>query len=78
MDIVKTPDKIAKSYKKRGRPNKYPFDKIQPGFTLKIINSSPGDLQRVRSSLYQFKISNRLDWKILVRLSNNIIYVSRY
>lgn len=78
MNIVKTPTEFIENFKLRGRPNKYPFDSLEPGYTLKIENASVDDIQRLRSALYQFKKNNKLNWKTSVRVLNNIIYVSRF
>lgn len=77
MEIVKTTAKLSANFKQRGRPNKYPFDKLNPGETLVIKNSTVSDLQRVKSAFYLYKKNNHLDWQTTVRFSENIIYVSR-
>ncbi len=76
MNIVKTP-LLESRFKERGRPNKYPFQDLQPGLSLLIGIENDKDLQRVKSALYQYKKSNGLDWVTFIRVENKIIYVNR-
>ena len=75
MEIIKTPKGL--SFKDRGRPNKYPFQNLKPGNSLIIAIESEEDIGRVKSALYQYRKTNKVDWICSVRVLKNEIFVNR-
>lgn len=55
---------IPNNLKLRGRPFKYPFDKLNPGqrITMKIIKDAKKERQKLVQACYQYKKSNSLKW----------------
>lgn len=55
---------IPDNLKLRGRPLKYPFDKLNPGqrIVMKIMKDAKKERQRLVQACYQYKKSNSLRW----------------
>lgn len=75
MKLINTPKGL--SFKDRGRPNKYPFNYLEPGKTLVIKIMTDKDIGRTKSALYQYVKSNKLDWVCSTRVIKNEIFVNR-
>lgn len=62
MKIETTP--IPDNLKLRGRPLKYPFDKLNPGqrIVMKVEKDAKKERQMIVQACYQYKKTNRLRW----------------
>lgn len=66
---------------RRGRPSRYPFDKLEPGFMIKIKIEQTGDksseLRKISSSLCHYKKRTGESWESACRIVGNFIHVYR-
>lgn len=60
IETTTMPDNL----KLRGRPMKYPFDKLNPGqrIVMKIKKDARKERQRIVQACYQYKKTNHLRW----------------
>jgi hypothetical protein len=77
MKVEKT--EIPDSLKLRGRPMKYPFDKLNPGqrIVMPIQNDSKKERRMLVQACYQYKKFNSLKWVTASLIEGNNIVLYR-
>lgn len=69
---------IPDNLKLRGRPLKYPFDKLNPGqrIVMRIVKNAKKERQMLVQACYQYKKTNALRWitASMIEGDNIILY----
>lgn len=70
---------IPNNLKLRGRPMKYPFDKLNPGqrIVMPIDKDARKERQMIVQACYQYKKSNRLKWVTASSIEGDSIVLYR-
>lgn len=75
IETTTMPDNL----KLRGRPLKYPFDKLNPGqrIVMRIEKDSKKERQKIVQACYQYKKSNNLRWVTASSIEGENIIIYR-